>query len=187
MATKEIGLAIIGSGRIGTLRAKLAAGHPAVRFIAVSDRRSRQGAQARRDASARTFHSGDNDAVIARPEVNAVIVSTSEGEHLEPILAAIELGKPVLVEKPIALTLGDADQRGASDRETHGANVRVAYSRRYKERYLIAKEQILQGRIGTHYRRRRAASTIRARRPSRSSSAIRTPPRWSTRSPTTST
>jgi predicted dehydrogenase len=33
----EIGLAIIGSGRIGTLRAKLAAGHPAVRFIAVSD------------------------------------------------------------------------------------------------------------------------------------------------------
>ena len=37
MAAKEIGLAIIGSGRIGTLRAKLAAGHPAVRFIAVSD------------------------------------------------------------------------------------------------------------------------------------------------------
>ena len=37
MAAKEIGLAIVGSGRIGTLRAKLAAGHPAVRFIAVSD------------------------------------------------------------------------------------------------------------------------------------------------------
>ena len=33
--------------------------------------------------------------------------------------------------------------------EKHGANVRVAYSRRYKERYLIAKEQLIQGRIGT--------------------------------------
>ena len=37
MAAKDIGLAIVGSGRIGTLRARLAAGHPAVRFIAVSD------------------------------------------------------------------------------------------------------------------------------------------------------
>ena len=36
--TQPIGLAIVGSGRIGTLRARLAAAHPAVRFIAVSDR-----------------------------------------------------------------------------------------------------------------------------------------------------
>ncbi len=34
---REIGLGIIGSGRIGTLRARLAAGHPAVRNIVVSD------------------------------------------------------------------------------------------------------------------------------------------------------
>ena len=33
--------------------------------------------------------------------------------------------------------------------EQHDAKVRVGYSRRYKERYLIAKEQIVQGRIGT--------------------------------------
>ena len=35
--SESIGLAVIGSGRIGTLRARLAAAHPAVRFIAVSD------------------------------------------------------------------------------------------------------------------------------------------------------
>ena len=82
------------------------------------------------------------------PRSTRSIVSTSEGEHLAPILAAIELGKPVLVEKPIALTLDEADQvLHAIDR--HGANVHVGYSRRYKERYLIAKEQILKGRIGT--------------------------------------
>jgi myo-inositol 2-dehydrogenase / D-chiro-inositol 1-dehydrogenase len=147
MAAKEIGLAIVGSGRIGTLRAKLAACHPAVGFIAVSDA---DPAKARKLAEAigAKVHSGDNDAVIARPEVNAVIVSTSEGEHLKPILAALERGLPVLVEKPIALTLDDADQvLRAIDKRA--ANVRVAYSRRYKERYLIAKEQIVQGRIGT--------------------------------------
>ena len=36
MQSRELGLAIVGSGRIGTLRARLAAGHPAVRTIAVS-------------------------------------------------------------------------------------------------------------------------------------------------------
>ena len=35
---KARGIAVIGSGRIGTLRATMAAAHPAVRFIAVSDR-----------------------------------------------------------------------------------------------------------------------------------------------------
>ena len=147
MAGKELGLAIVGSGRIGTLRARLARGHPAVRTIAVSDRDPGKARELAHKVGAQ-LHSGDNDEVISRPEVNAVIVSTSEGEHLAPVLAAIRLGKPALIEKPIALTLAEADRvLQAVDR--HGANVRVGYSRRYKERYLIAKEQIVQGRIGT--------------------------------------
>jgi predicted dehydrogenase len=144
---KELGLAVIGSGRIGTLRARLASEHPSVRFIAVSDADPANAAKLAKTVGA-AFHSTDNDAVIARPEVNAVIVSTSEGEHVAPILKAIELGKPVLVEKPLALTLTDADRVLAAIAKAK-ASVHVGYSRRYKERYLIAKEQILQGRIGT--------------------------------------
>jgi len=147
MAASDIGLAIVGSGRIGTLRAKLAAGHPAVRFIAVSDSDPAK-AKKLADAAGAQFHSGDNEAVISRPEVNAVIVSTSEGEHVTPILSAIARGLPVLVEKPIALTLSDADRLLAAI-EKYRAKVHVAYSRRYKDRYLIAKEQLVQGRIGT--------------------------------------
>jgi predicted dehydrogenase len=146
MPAKDVGLAIVGSGRIGTLRAKLATGHAAVRFLAVSDQDPAK-ARALAETVGAQFHSGDNDAVIARPEVNAVIVSTSEGEHLAPVLAAIEHGKTVLVEKPVALTLGEADQVLRAI-EKSGANVRVGYSRRYKERYLIAKEQLVQGRMG---------------------------------------
>ena len=53
----------------------------------------------------------------------------------------------MLVEKPIALNLADGDRiiRAA---EKAGVSVHVGYSRRYKERYLIAKEQIEQGRVG---------------------------------------
>jgi predicted dehydrogenase len=143
---KRLGLAVIGSGRIGTLRARLAAGHAAIRYIAVSDQDPEQARTLAQKVGAQ-FHSTDNDEVISRPEVDAVIVSTSEGEHVEPMLKAIELGKSVLVEKPLALTLADAD-RLVKAIEKSGADVRVGYSRRYKERYLIAREQIVQGRVG---------------------------------------
>ena len=143
---KELGVAVIGSGRIGGLRARLAAEHPAVGFLAVSDSDPGKARELAKKSGAQ-FHSGDNSAVIARPEVNTVIVSTSEGAHVEPILQAIELGKSVLVEKPIALTLADAD-RVLRAAEKAGVAVHVGYSRRYKERYLIAKEQIEQGRVG---------------------------------------
>jgi len=144
---QQLGIAVVGSGRIGTLRARQAAEHPSVAYVAVSDR---EGANA--DKLARLVNaqcaSADNAEVIARPEVNAVIVSTSEGEHLEPVLQAIALGKPVLIEKPIALNLADADRIIAAS-ESAGVEVRVGYSRRYKDpRYLLAKEQIVQGRIG---------------------------------------
>ncbi|MCC7487836.1 MAG: Gfo/Idh/MocA family oxidoreductase [Burkholderiales bacterium] len=142
----DIGLAVIGCGRIGTLRARLAAGHPAVRYLAVADADPAKARELARKTGAQ-FHSGDNDEAISRPEVNAVVVSTSEGEHLAPMLKAIELGKAVLVEKPIALTLADAERVIAASGKA-GANVRVGYSRRYKERYLIAREQIVRGRIG---------------------------------------
>jgi predicted dehydrogenase len=144
--SKPIGLAVVGSGRIGTLRARLAAAHPAVRFIAVSDEKEAAARKLAESVGAQAY-SADNDEVISRPEVDAVIVSTSEGEHVAPMLKAIELGKCVLVEKPLALTLADAD-RLVSAIEKSGADVRVGYSRRYKDRYLIAKEQILQGRVG---------------------------------------
>ncbi|HEV7799528.1 MAG TPA: Gfo/Idh/MocA family oxidoreductase, partial [Burkholderiales bacterium] len=143
---KPIGLAVIGSGRIGTLRARLAAGHPGVRFIAVSDQDPANARQLADKVGAQ-FHTTDNAEAISRPEVTAVIVSTSEGEHVEPIVQALELGKSVLVEKPIALTLADADRVLRAIAKA-GGDVRVGYSRRYKDRYLIAKEQILQGRIG---------------------------------------
>src|SRR6185312_9493859 len=54
------------------------------------------------------FHCGDNLQAISRPEVDAVIVATSEGEHVAPVLQALERGKAVLVEKPIALDLAGA-------------------------------------------------------------------------------
>src|SRR5688500_8954802 len=147
MNRKEIGIAVVGSGRIGTLRARLAAKHPAVGYLAISDADPAR-AKALAEETGADFHSGSNDEIIARPEVTAVIVSTPEGAHSAPVRQALELGKPVLVEKPLALTLRDADAMLETVRRTNG-DLRIAYSRRYKECFLRAKEQMVQGRRGT--------------------------------------
>jgi predicted dehydrogenase len=142
----ELGIAVVGSGRIGTLRARLAAKHPAVRFLAISDRDPAR-SRALAEQTGAHVHCGDNDEVIAHPQVNAVFVSTPEGEHAAPVRRALELGKPVLVEKPIAMSLADADAILATLKET-GGNLHIGYSRRYKECFLRAKEQMVQGRLG---------------------------------------
>ena len=146
MQRKDLGIAVIGSGRIGTLRAVMASRHPAVKFLAVSDRDPERARKLAAQTGAQ-FHSADNLEVISRPEVTAVIVSTIELEHTLPIMQALELGKPVLVEKPLALDLTEADKLIAAVAKA-GGDLRVGFSRRYKDRYLLAKEQIVQGRLG---------------------------------------
>jgi predicted dehydrogenase len=147
MDRSELGIAVIGCGRIGSLRARLARQHPAVRFLAVADRDPGR-ADKLKEAAGADLASGDNDEAIGHRSVDAVIVATAEAEHTKPILAALELGKPVLVEKPIALSLAAADETLAALKRT-GGNLRVGYSRRFKHRYLRAREQLAQGRLGT--------------------------------------
>jgi predicted dehydrogenase len=146
MKQDNIGIAVVGSGRIGTLRARLAAKHPSVRFLAVSDRDPAR-ARALAEVAGADFHSGSNEEVIGHPRVTAVIGSTPEQQHTPPVLHALELGKPVLVEKPIGFSLRDADKILDTLRATKG-ELRVGYSRRYKECFLRAKEQMRHGRLG---------------------------------------
>ena len=146
MAQKELGVAVVGAGRIGTLRARLAAKHPAVSFLAVSDLDPER-ARALAAQTGAACHSGNNLEIIEHPEVNAVFVSTPEGQHAAPVRRALELGKPVLVEKPIALSLADADAILETLKQTNG-ELRVGYSRRFKECFLRAKEQMIHGRLG---------------------------------------
>ena len=146
MTSKALGIAVIGAGRIGTLRARLAAKHPSVRFLAIADKDPGRAA-ALAEQSGAVFHTADNDAAIGHPEVTAVFVSTPEGEHTAPVQRALALGKPVLVEKPLALSLRDADAMLETVKQTGGL-LRVGYSRRFKECFLRAKEQMRHGRLG---------------------------------------
>ena len=72
--SNTIGLAIVGSGRIGSLRARIASEHPAVRFLAVSDIESAKARKLAETVSADAW-SADNFEIISHPEVNAVVVN----------------------------------------------------------------------------------------------------------------
>ncbi|MFT7474821.1 MAG: putative dehydrogenase [Verrucomicrobiales bacterium] len=143
---REVGLAVVGSGRIGSFRARLAAQHPAVSFIAVADA-NEEAAKKLAESVDADLCSTSNTEIIGHPSVTAVVVATSEGEHRAPVIEALRLGKDVLVEKPIALTLGDADAILEAAAESTG-QLRVGYSRRFRKRYHVAKEQIVQDRLG---------------------------------------
>ena len=146
MKQDNIGIGVIGSGRIGTLRARLAGKHPAVRYLAISDKDPAR-AKALAETAGAHRHSASNEDIISDPKVTAVIVSTPEQEHTKPIIAALKLGKPVLCEKPIGFSLAEADKILDTLRETKG-DLRIGYSRRYKECFLRAKEQMRHGRLG---------------------------------------
>lgn len=144
---RQVGLAVVGSGRIGSLRARLASEHPAVRFLAVSDREEAAARKLAETIGADVW-STNNSEVITHPDVTDVVVSTSEADHADAVVEALGVGKHVLVEKPIALTLADADRIVAAAADSEG-ELRVGYSRRFRKRYHVAKEQIVQGRMGT--------------------------------------
>jgi hypothetical protein len=144
---QDIGLAIIGAGRIGTMRATLATSHAAVRMIGVADL-NEIAAATLAEKSGASIVGTDSREIISHPAINAVVVSTGEHQHVEPVLQALEMGKHVLVEKPIALKLEDADKLIAAAAQSSGS-LHVGYSRRFKRRYLTVKEQISLGRLGS--------------------------------------
>lgn len=146
MRHKQYGLAIIGAGNIGSYRAGSAASHPAVDYLAISDREADKAEKLGADFKADRV-SGDNNELIHDDRVGAVIVSTSEPEHAAPVIEALRLGKSVFVEKPIALTLDDAD-RMIEASEASGASLNVGYSLRFNRQYLVGKQQIVDGKLG---------------------------------------
>lgn len=143
---RDIGLGVVGTGKIGMQRARLAAQHPAVDFLGLmdTDRAKAVGVAEDIDADLVT----DSVAELASDDrVDAIIISTAEPEHTQPALAAVASGKPVLIEKPLALTLADADEIVAAA-DKAGVEVRVGYSMRYLQKYSVGWDNVASGKVG---------------------------------------
>lgn len=89
----------------------------------------------------------DADALIDDPEVDAVYIATPPSSHRQYTLAAASRGKPVYVEKPMALNFAECREMIAAC-ESAGVPLFTAYYRRALPRFLQVKSWIDQGRIG---------------------------------------
>jgi len=97
-AAKKIGLAIVGAGRVGLFRGEVAMRHPEVAWIGIAEKNPER-AKLVGDKIKADFITSDYRELLNRPEVNAVIISTDEPLHVDPILHAVERGQSLLIEK----------------------------------------------------------------------------------------
>ncbi len=74
-------------------------------------------------------------------EIDVVLVANPNVDHAETILAAARAGKHVLVEKPMCMTLEEADLVIAAEREM-GVTIQVGYMRRYAPAFVEACQHV---------------------------------------------
>ena len=143
---REIGLAVVGCGTIGRIRAELARDYPGVGWIGLADIKADVGEALKTDAGA-DFLTADYHELIARPEVNAVIIATEENLHVGPTMAAIERGHALFIEKPLATDARES--KSILDAiEAAGIDCVIGYTQRFRRRFLAIKEKITTGQIG---------------------------------------
>ena len=143
---KQLGLAIVGCGVVGRIRGALAKDFPGIGWIGLADINERLGWQLKEDIDA-DFFTTDFNELIARPEVDAVIVATSTWSHVEPTLAAADAGHMMMIEKPLATDARESAQVLAAI-EAAGVDAVVGYTQRFRRRFLVVKERIRTGQIG---------------------------------------
>src|SRR5659263_612888 len=94
----------------------------------------------------------DSDAMLADSDVDLALVSTPPNSHADQALRALMAGRSVVVEKPLCLTVAEAD-RMISAADERGLTLAVYQNRRWDADYLALKRAVRAGAIGEvfHY------------------------------------
>lgn len=92
----------------------------------------------------RTF--GDYDAMLGDPEVEAVIIATADAFHVDASIRALEAGKHVLCEKPMATSVEDAEWLRDAVAKS-GRILHVGHMKRYDQGIEAAKD-FIDGEMG---------------------------------------
>jgi myo-inositol 2-dehydrogenase/D-chiro-inositol 1-dehydrogenase len=145
---KPVHVGLIGAGRMGSFHAEnLAWRVPGAILAAVAD--PQPGA-----ADALTNKLGvakaysDLHALLQDPEIEAVAIAAPARTHAEWVIAAAEAGKHVFCEKPMAVTLEEAD-RAIAAAKAAGVVLQVGFNRRFDSGFAAAIAAVKAGENGT--------------------------------------
>ena len=157
---KPINVGIIGAGYRGvnTLAERIVevSGETGLRVTALCDTRADRVVEcqahlgslfAERGISVEIKGMSDPDELIQDPDVDLVMVTTPQSAHRVPVVGALESGKRVYCDKPIAHTLEDAVAIIEAERRT-GNEIILGFTRRYEAPWRKAFDLVKEGVIG---------------------------------------
>jgi UDP-N-acetylglucosamine 3-dehydrogenase len=150
----ELGIGLIGCGNIGgRAHAPAYARLPEARLVAVCDLLPERAA----DTAAQTRAATETDyrRLLERADVDVVDLCIPTAQHAELAIAALQAGKHVLCEKPIARSLAEADALIATARQS-GLQVMIGHVRRFDPRYVEIHDCLANGDVGRPVYIRRA-------------------------------
>lgn len=139
-------LALVGAGRIARVHAQALTRVTGGRLVACTDPVTEVAADLARDFGLRTCP--DLESLLADDGVDAVLLATPNALHADQAIAALAAGKHVFCQKPIALTLKDADRvveaAAASDRV-----VQLGFMLRFTPPLPALHRRVSEGELGT--------------------------------------
>jgi myo-inositol 2-dehydrogenase/D-chiro-inositol 1-dehydrogenase len=142
--SSPLSFGLIGAGWIGRFHAEtLDARLPDARLAAVADPAP---AAAQRLSAPKSYQ--DPFELISDPSVQAVAICSPAATHADLVVAAARAGKHVFCEKPMALTLEDADRAIDAARDA-GVALQVGFNRRFATDFAAVRTRIGDGEIGT--------------------------------------
>lgn len=140
----QLRFGLIGTGWIGRFHAEsLARRVPGVSLVAVAD----PNLDAARAINAPRSYA-DPLELLGDPDIDAVAISSPAATYTDLVVAAARAGKHVFCEKPMALTLDDAD-RAIDAADEAGVALQVGFNRRFATDFIAAHDAVLAGAIGT--------------------------------------
>lgn len=119
---------------------------PGAELVVIADDNDERG----RDAAARfgTEFVADYRDVLARDDIDAVVICSENVRHAEMTIAAAEAGKHVLCEKPLATTMDDA-QAMIDACARAGVKLQTAFPVRFNAAVVALRDAVREGRVGT--------------------------------------
>jgi predicted dehydrogenase len=146
-ANDRIQIALIGAGGMGTGDVESALAQDGVELVAVSDVYDGRLIRAKERWGNHIFTSRDHREILARPDVDAVIVGTPDHWHAQISIDAMNAGKDVYCEKPMVQKIEDGKRVAEAQKKT-GRILQVGSQRVSSIVYEKAKDLLKQGAIG---------------------------------------
>jgi predicted dehydrogenase len=140
------GFGLIGCGTWGTVHARAYAASPHACLVEVCDENEERARRFAQQYGVRKC-STDWRELLANPDIRAVSIATPDFAHGDIVLAAIEAGKDVLVEKPLATSIEEC--RSILDaQQRRGTRLMVDFHNRWNLPFLSIRKQIESGQFG---------------------------------------